>query len=161
MISAICPSCHILVVEASSSDITDLGTAENEAVALGAKFIDNDWGIPEADLGVAETTYDSEYFDHPGVAITAPAGDDGYGVINYPAASPYVTAVGGTTLTVDTSVPRGYTETAWPSSSSGCSAYEPKPSWQTDTGCTGRTLTDTAADAGTSVAHYDTPTEGG
>jgi hypothetical protein len=165
MISAICPNCHILLVEANSTAITDLGTAENEAVTLGAKFIDNDWVILEDELGGAavEAGYDSEYFDHPGVAITAPAGDDGYGVINYPAASPYVTAVGGTTLTADASAARGYTETAWTDTSSGCSAYEPKPSWQTDTGCANRTLNDLAADAdpNTPVAYYDTPTIGG
>jgi len=163
MISAICPNCHILLVEASSSAISDLGTAENEAVTLGAHFVDNDWVIPEAEIGAEETTYDTEYFDHPGVAITAPAGDDGYGVINYPAASQYVTAVGGTTLTADSSVTRGYTETAWSGSSSGCSAYEPKPAWQTDAGCADRTLNDLAADADpdTPVAYYDTPSEAG
>jgi hypothetical protein len=163
MISAICPNCHILLVEANSTAISDFGTAENEAVTLGAKFIDNDWVISETQLGAEETSYDTEYFDHPGVAITAPAGDDGYGNIYYPAASPYVTAVGGTTLTADTSVPRGYTETAWTGTSSGCSAYEPKPSWQTDTGCANRTLNDIAADAdpNTPVAYFDSPTEGG
>jgi hypothetical protein len=162
MISAICPNCHILIVEASTTALTDLGTAENEAVTLGATSVVNDWYIPEAQLGSAETTYDSEYFDHPGVAITAPGGDDGYGV-TYPAASQYVTAVGGTTLTADSSAARGFTETAWAGSNSGCSAYEPKPSWQTDTGCADRTLNDLAADAdpSTPVAYYDTPTEGG
>jgi hypothetical protein len=162
MISAICPSCKILLVEANSSSIIDLGPAVNEAVTLGAKFVDNDWFISEAQLGANEATYDSEYFNHPGVAITAPAGDMGYGV-NYPAASPYVIAVGGTTLTPDSSVARGYDETAWGDSGSGCSAFEPKPSWQTDTGCAGRTLNDTAAvaDPSTPVAYYDTPTEGG
>ncbi|MGH3170710.1 MAG: hypothetical protein ACRDN0_33160, partial [Trebonia sp.] len=161
MISAICPNCHILLVEASSSSIADLGTAENEAVTLGATFIDNDWDIPEAQLGATETAYDTSYFDHPGVAITAPAGDDGYGTVNYPAASPDVTAVGGTVLTAAAGTPRGYTETAWSGTSSGCSAYEPKPSWQTDTGCAGRTLNDLAADAGTLVAYYDTASQGG
>jgi hypothetical protein len=163
MISAICPDCHILLVEASSTAIADLGTAENEAVTLGAKFVDNDWIIPETSIGAAETTYDSDYFNHPGVAITAPAGDDGYGQVNYPAASRYVTAVGGTTLTASTGALRGYTESAWSGTSSGCSAYEPKPSWQADTGCADRTLNDLAADAdpNTPVAYYDTPTEGG
>jgi hypothetical protein len=163
MISAICPNCHILVVEANSPAISDLGAAENEAVTLGADFIDNDWAIPETQVGAEETTYDTDYFDHPGVAIIAPAGDDGYGVINYPAASHYVTAVGGTTLTADSSVTRGYTETAWSGTSSGCSAYEPKPTWQTDTGCADRTLNDLAADAdpNTAVAYYDTPTAAG
>jgi hypothetical protein len=164
MISALCPNCHILLVEANSPSIDDLGTAVNEAVTLGAQFVDNDWYKSEASIGSAETTYDSEYFDHPGVAITAPAGDGGYGV-NYPAASPYVIAVGGTTLTADSSsIPSGYTQTAWTGSGSGCSAYEPKPSWQTDTsGCAGRTVNDLAADADpdTPVAYYDTPTEGG
>lgn len=159
MISAICPNCHILLVEASSSAITDMGTAENEAVTLGARFIDNDWFTTETS---AETGYDTSYFNHPGVAITAPAGDGGYGT-SYPAASPDVIAVGGTTLTASASTPRGYTETAWSGTGSGCSAYEPKPSWQTDTGCAGRSMNDLAADAdpNTPVAYYDTLTEGG
>lgn len=162
MISAICPNCHILVVEAKTSAIADLGTAENEAAALGGTSVVNDWYIPEAQLGSTETTYDSQYFNHPGVAITAPGSDDGYDV-SYPAASPYVTAVGGTTLTAGGTGARGFTETAWAGSNSGCSAYEPKPSWQADTGCTTRTLNDLAADAdpNTPVAYYDTPTEAG
>lgn len=162
MISAICSACDIILVEASSSAITDLGAAENEAVALGAKFIDNDWTIPEAAIGSAETTYDTEYFNHPGVAITAPAGDGGYGV-SYPAASPYVTAVGGTTLTADIGVIRGWNESTWTGTGSGCSTVEPKPAWQSDTGCTGRTDNDAAAvaDPSTPVAYYDTPTAGG
>ena len=162
MISALCPACHILLVEANSTAITDLGTAENEAATLGAEFIDNDWFTPEASFGASETSYDTQYFDHPGVAITAPAGNAGYGV-NYPAASQYVTAVGGTTLTKDTSVARGWTETAWSGSGSGCSAYEPKPAWQQDTGCSDRTLNDTAAvaDPGTPVAYYDSQGSGG
>jgi hypothetical protein len=162
MISAICPSCHLLLVEANSTAITDLGTAENEAVSLGAGFVDNDWFTPEAGLGASETSYDAQYFNHPGVAITAPAGNSGYGV-NYPAASPDVTAVGGTTLTKTGGSGRGWTETTWTGSGSGCSAYEPKPAWQTDTGCSDRTLNDTAAvaDPNTPVAYYDTPTAGG
>jgi subtilase family serine protease len=158
-ISAVCPNCHITLVEATSSAITDLGTAENEAVALGTTFIDNDWSIPEAEIGATETSYDALYFNHPGVAITAPAGDSGYGV-SYPAASPYVIAVGGTVLTQDASTARGWDETAWADSGSGCSAYEAKPAWQTDTGCTGRTDNDIAA-AATNLAYYDTPAAGG
>lgn len=156
MISAVCPNCHITVVEATSATMSDLGTAENEAVTLGADFIDNDWFTAET---ADETSYDGEYFDHPGVAITAPGDDDGYGDITYPAASSDVIAVGGTVLTADSSQ-RGYNETAWPDTNSGCSAFEPKPSWQTDTGCTTRSLNDISADAGTPVAYYDTPTAG-
>ena len=154
-ISAICPNCHITVVEANSTSMTDLGAAEDEAVSLAAKFITNDWSALES----AGEASDDTYFNHPGVAITAPAGDSGYGA-TYPAASPYVTAVGGTVLTADSAAARGYDESAWSDSGSGCSAYEPKPAWQTDTGCTGRTLNDLSAVA-TNVAYYDTPTEGG
>ena len=116
-------------------------------------------GYPEDEVGSTETTYDTEYFDHPGIAITAPSGDSGYGTIEYPAASQYVTAVGGTVLTSGTSGSRNWTETVWSQSGSGCSLYEPKPSWQTDTGCSGRTLNDVAA--ATNIAYYDSPTVGG
>ena len=103
-----------------------------------------------------ETTYDSEYYNHPGHIVTASSGDGGYGV-EYPAASPDVTAVGGTTLTKTTSNPRGWTEAIWDEAGSGCSAYEPKPSWQTDTGCSKRAVADVSADANpnTGVAVYD------
>jgi hypothetical protein len=163
MISAVCPNCHIVLVEATTTAITDLGTAENEAVALGAKFVTNTWFTPEATFNTSEPTYDADYFDHPGVAITAPDGNGaGYGTY-YPAASPDVIAVGGTTLTQDTSVSRGWTEATWSGTGSGCSPYEAKPSWQTDTGCSTRMLNDVSAVAdpsGSPVAFYDT-TNGG
>jgi ricin-type beta-trefoil lectin protein len=159
MISAVCPNCHIVLVEAMGSDISDLGAAENEAVALGAKFIDNTWLDSEQTLGSKkESQADSEYFDQPGIAITAPSGNAGYtDDVNYPAASPYVTAVGGTTLATDSTGIRGWTETAWALSSSGCSQYEPKPDWQMDSGCTDRTLNDLAALANPTpgIATYD------
>jgi hypothetical protein len=161
MISATCPNCHLLLVEADSTAISDLGIAEDEAVTLGTNVIDNPWTIAEASLGSTETSYD-HYFDHPGVAITAPAGDNGYGV-NYPAASQYVTAVGGTALQPASSTPSGWSEYGWNDTGSGCSAYEPKPSWQADGGCANRMLNDVAAlaDPQYPVAYYDTPFAGG
>ena len=165
MISAICPNCHILLVEAdtpaipTTTDPDALGQAENEAVALGAKFIDNTVFTSESTYATQEPTLDSEYFDHPGVAITAPDGAGGYGPW-YPAASPDVIAVGGTTLSAAPGTARGWTEAAWSGTGSGCSAYEAKPAWQTDTGCTDRTLNDLSADAdnvNSPVAFYDTP----
>ena len=95
MVSAICPKCHILLVEAKSSSLANLGAAVNEAAKLGATEISNSYGGSESS---SDTSYDSTYYNHPGVAITASSGDGGYGV-EYPAASKYVTAVGGTTLT--------------------------------------------------------------
>jgi subtilase family serine protease len=153
MVSAICPNCHILLVEARSASMSDLGTAVNTAVSMGAKFVSNSYGGSESS---SDTSYDSSYFDHPGVAITVSSGDSGYGV-EYPAASRYVTAVGGTTLKQDSSA-RGWNETAWDGAGSGCSQYDAKPSWQTDTGCSRRTVADVSAvaDPATGVAVYDT-----
>ena len=148
----ICENCSILLVEASSSSLANLGAAENEAAKLGANAISNSWGGGESS---AETSYDNSYFNHPGIAITASSGDGGYGV-EYPAASRFVTAAGGTTLTLyaDSTYK---SESAWVDGGSGCSSYEPKPSWQTDTGCAHRTVVDVAADAdpNTGAAVYD------
>src|SRR5439155_148840 len=85
--------------------------------------------------------------NHPGVAVVASSGDDGYGV-SYPASSSYVTAVGGTSLVPDSSS-RGFTESVWNNTyggpGSGCSVVEAKPAFQTDTGCAMRTVADVAA----------------
>jgi hypothetical protein len=155
MASAICPNCHILLVEATDADQTgpNLETAENQAVKLGATVISNSWGGTEYP---GEQKDCRSYFDHPGVAITTAGGDDGFGVL-YPHTCADVTAVGGTTLYRDSSA-RGWGETAWAGTGSGCSAYIPKPAWQHDRLCGMRTDNDTAAvaDPATPVAVYDT-----
>ncbi len=153
MVSAVCPFCHILLVEASSASLTNLGTAVNTAVAKGANVVSNSYGSSEFS---GETSYNS-YYDHPGVVITVSAGDSGYGV-EFPAASPNVTAVGGTTLTKASNT-RGWSETVWSGTGSGCSAYESNPGWQPQTSsCSMRTVADVAAvaDPNTGVAVYDT-----
>ncbi|MHA6764022.1 ricin-type beta-trefoil lectin domain protein [Streptacidiphilus sp. PAMC 29251] len=152
MVSAICPLCHILVVEAG-----DLGAAQNTAVSLGAHFISNSWGTGD-NAGDAGNDGD---FNHAGVVDVASSGDDGYGV-GYPASSRYVVAAGGTTLNRSSSA-RGWSETAWSGSGAGCSSWAAKPSWQTDTGCANRTVADVSAvaDPGTGVAVYDTYGAGG
>jgi hypothetical protein len=103
----------------------------------------------------AERQYEN-YYRHPGHAIVASAGDFGYGAM-YPAASRYVTAVGGTSLTPSGSQ-RGWAETVWSGTGSGCSAYISKPSWQDDPNCPMRTVADISAvaDPNTGVAVYDT-----
>jgi subtilase family serine protease len=141
-VSSACPTCHILLVEANSASTSALSKAENSAAkAPGVVAISNSYGGSEVS---SETSTDTAY-NHPGIAITVSSGDSGYGV-EYPAASRYVTAVGGTTLTQASST-RGWTETAWSGAGGGCSAYEAKPSWQTDTGCAKRTVADVSADA--------------
>jgi subtilase family serine protease len=159
MVSAVCPLCHILLVEANSNGLGDLAAAENEAVALHAKVISNSWGTGEFQ---GENSFDANW-NHPGVAITFSSGDGAYqGGVQYPSASPYVTSVGGTELT-PASNSRGWTETAWVNTSSnpptqgsgsGCSAYEPKPPWQKDTGCPNRMTADVSAVAA-NVSTYD------
>ena len=158
MVSAVCPLCHIILVEASSASTANLGTAVNSAVSLGAKFISNSYGGSESS---SDTTTDNQYYNHPGVAITASAGDSGFGV-EYPAASRYVTAVGGTSLATASNT-RGWSETVWSGSGSGCSAFDAKPTWQTDAGCARRTNNDVAAvaDPNTGVAVYNTYSQGG
>jgi subtilase family serine protease len=155
MVSAICPLCHILLVEATSSSLPDLGTAVNEAARLGAQEISNSYGGSE--FG-GEAGYQS-YYNHPGIAIIASSGDSGYGV-QFPAASQYVTAVGGTSLSRAGS---GWSETAWSGAGSGCSAYIAKPSWQKDTRCSRRTVADVSADANpnTGVSVYDSYRQSG
>ncbi|MER7938497.1 MULTISPECIES: S53 family peptidase [unclassified Streptomyces] len=157
MVSATCPQCSILLVEAKSASDANLGTAVNEAVKLGAKFVSNSYGGSESS---SDTSYDTSYYKHPGVAITASAGDEGYGA-EYPAGSRYVTAVGGTALKTSSNS-RGWTESVWKTSStegtgSGCSAYDAKPTWQTDTGCAKRMIADVSAvaDPATGVSVYD------
>ncbi|RAG85222.1 peptidase S8 [Streptacidiphilus pinicola] len=158
MVSAIAPNAHIILVEAKTASMTNLGTAVNTAVKLGATEVSNSYGGSESS---ADTGYDSTYFNHPGVPITVSSGDSGYGV-EYPAASPNVTAVGGTSLSKASNT-RGWSESVWSTSStegagSGCSAYEPKPTWQTDSGCAQRTVADVSAvaDPATGVAVYQT-----
>ena len=164
MVSAICPNCHIILVEANSATTANLGAGVNAAVALGAEFVSNSYGGSESS---SDSTFDTEFYKHAGVAVTASAGDSGFGV-EYPAASQYVTAVGGTSLST-ASNSRGWTETVWGSSAggegtgSGCSVDDPKPTWQTDTGCAKRTNNDVSAvaDPNTGVAVYDTYDQSG
>ncbi|MFD4789485.1 ricin-type beta-trefoil lectin domain protein [Streptomyces sp. NPDC058459] len=154
MISAVCPLCHILVVES-----TDLDAAQNTAVSLGARFISNSWGTGD---GPNNAATDADY-NHPGVVDVASTGDGGYGV-SFPATSRYVVAAGGTTLRQNSATARGWTESAWSGAGAGCSSWETKPSWQKDTGCGARrTVADVSAvaDPGTGVAVYDTYGQGG
>ncbi|HEX5493923.1 MAG TPA: hypothetical protein VFX70_05025 [Mycobacteriales bacterium] len=153
MVSAVCPNCHILLVEASSPTTNNLGTAVNTAVALGAKFVSNSYGGGETGAASADASF---YSNHPGAVITASSGDGGFGV-EFPASGSKVVAVGGTSLRTAANT-RGWTETVWNGAGSGCSGAIAKPSWQTDTGCSRRTVADVSAvaDPNTGVAVNDT-----
>jgi subtilase family serine protease len=159
MVSSMCPNCHILLVQASSSSYTNLSTAVNTAAARGALVISNSYGGSEGS-NLPESAY-----NHTGVAITASAGDSGYGA-QFPATSPHVIAVGGTSLSVGAGGTYG-SEKVWSGTGSGCSALFAQPSWQqpknsnmgNNTLCTNRMEADVSAvaDPNTGVAVYGPP----
>jgi subtilase family serine protease len=153
MVSAVCPGCRIVLVVTDSNAFSNLAAGVDRAAAMGATAISNSYGGSEFS---GEASWESHY-NHPGTAITVSSGDNGYGV-EYPAASRYVTAVGGTSLNRSTATTRGWTEAVWSGAGSGCSSYITKPSWQTDGAtCARRTVADVAAvaDPATGVAVYD------
>jgi len=160
MVSAACPECKIMLVEANGELPAETGAAVDTAASLGAQVISNSYGYPEdyepwcGKNGC--TTYTSHYH-HPGVEVVASSGDSGYNNIydglsapSFPAASPDVIAVGGTALHKSKTA-RGWSETVWGEpareigSGSGCSGWQSKPSWQTDSGCSKRMENDIAA----------------
>jgi hypothetical protein len=146
MASAICPECHILLVEANNTEYSNLDAAENTAAAKATEVSDS-WGGPEL---AAETELDANY-NHPGIPITVSAGDYGYIGAFYPAASQYVISVGGTQLKKAESS-RGWEESVWAGSGGGCSLYESKPGWQGGPSCAKRMDNDVAA-----VASLESP----
>ncbi len=176
---AVCQNCKVLLVEASTSSYANLEAAEETAVALKPTEISNSWGG-------AEPTTDSLAFNHPGIPITAAAGDGGY--LNwienaqaaeageepdvgpgYPASSPHVIAVGGTSLALSNG--SWQSETVWNDAAeglgaggSGCSARFEAQAWQREVpdwsqvGCEGRrAVADVSADGDpdSGVAVYD------
>jgi subtilase family serine protease len=149
MASAVCPKCKLLLVEAKDTQIQHLSDALALAVSSGAAVVSNSYAIPE------KSNLNNWTWSYRGVPVLAAAGDTSYGV-NWPAAATNVIAVGGTTL-VRAGNARGWSETAWSGTGSGCSAVAMKPSWQHDSGCSKRTVTDVAAvaDPATPVAVYD------
>ena len=154
MVSAACPRCHILVVEARTQDFSDLATAEDTAARLGAVAISNSYGGREDG---ALQAY-ARHYQHPGHVIVVSAGDSGFTAASFPANLSTVTAVGGTVLTRAHNA-RGWAERVWNNQAgaggSGCSAYVAKPAWQHDPHCPGRTVADVAAVAW-NIPIYDT-----
>lgn len=175
MAHAICQNCHIVLVEAQDSARASLEVAEETAArprgegGVGAGEVSNSWGT-------SEPASDSEAFNHPGTVITAASGDDGYLLregfgsgAEYPASSPHVVSVGGTSLTMTGAGGQAWaSESVWGGSGGGCSVNFSAPVWQREAsdwssvGCgTGsearRASNDVAADADpyTGVAVYD------
>lgn len=144
-VSTLCPNCKIDLVEASAADAQDLQATITAAIGAGASQISI-----SGDGIYSQNPFTD--FSVPGVSIVAATGDNGAlptGEDAYPAALPFVTAVGGTSLVPSSSsapTPRGVTETAWNGSASGCDTQEQPLPYQPDTGCSGRMYADVSAD---------------
>jgi subtilase family serine protease len=160
-VSALCPNCKIDLVEASSASAQDLQAAIVSAISAGA----NQVSISGAGEFSSNPFTD---FSAPNVSIVAAAGDAGVipaGYANYPAALPWVTAVGGTSLQPDSAsavTPRGVTESVWSGSGSGCDTQEQPLAYQPNVGCAGRIYSDVSADAdpSTGLSFYDSQAGG-
>jgi subtilase family protein len=143
MVSAACPHCKILVVEANSPADSALAAAENTAARLGAQVISNSYGSRETGFAMSL----ARAYHHPGHTIVVSSGDEGFTAADFPANLATVTAVGGTELARATGK-RGWRETTWNQdggSGSGCSAYVAKPAWQHGRSCRMRTTADVSA----------------
>jgi subtilase family serine protease len=174
MVSAICPHCKILLVEANSDADRDLDAAVDTAARLGADAISNSYGCEE-EQNDCPTVAANAHYDHRGVVITASAGDGGAGAYQ-PCSFATVICVGGTSLRPSNAA-RGYTEIVWNglvkhlcdggrfpcATGSGCSSVVAKPVWQTDEGCARRSESDLSAvaDPYTGVVIACTPCTGG
>lgn len=154
MVSAVCPSCKILLVETNTGTMDDLGAGVDTAVRMGANAVSNSYYTAE----YSDETAEDVHFRHPGVAITASSGDRSSS--SYPAASTYVTSVSGTTL----SKSGGWSQSPWQFAGHGCSLYIARPSWQhgRNTNCGMRAAQDVAivADPQTGVSIFSV-TQGG
>jgi subtilase family serine protease len=152
-VSAACPSCKILLVQAKTSSFANLGAAVDTAAAQpGVVAISNSYGGGDA----ADSTY-GHYYNHAGIAVTASTGDSGFTGSSYPSSSSYVVGVGGTTLNKSSNA-RGWTESAWSGTGSGCSTLNSAITAASsfNTGCANRATSDVSAvaDPATGLSIY-------
>lgn len=125
---ALAPEAKILLVESADNKFFNLFNAVNYAVSHGATIVSMSFGGAESPQ---QTTFDY-IFQVRNVSFVASSGDAGAGV-SYPASSPYVLAVGGTSPETNLAGAR-YGEAAWSYSGGGESRYETKPVPQLDFG---------------------------
>ena len=141
---AIAPGAKIMLVEVSSNSFSNLLTGVSYASSQpGVHQVSMSWGGSEFS---SEGSYNS-YFEVGGVSFFASSGDSGHGV-EWPAASPYVVGVGGTSLSM-ASNGTVLSETAWADSGGGVSSYLSIPSYQSSFGVnsSGRGVPDVSYDA--------------
>jgi hypothetical protein len=150
---SIAPAANLLLVEANSSSLSDLLKAVDTARNYpGVAVVSMSWGSSEFS---GEGSYDSHFTTptgHTGVTFVASSGDSG-GVVEWPAASPDVLSVGGTTLTLNANNTWN-SETSWSGSGGGVSRYEPSPSYQSGLGYARRATPDVSYDANPNTGFY-------
>ena len=172
MVSAACPECHVMLLSAEEESWKALAAAVDYAAAHGATEISNSYGLPE-ETCTTECSEAAPAYDQSGIFVSVSSGDYGWNNVyegaaspSFPADLPTVAAVGGTALRHSRGA-RGFTEKVWGEpglgvgTGSGCSTW-PKPSWQKDSVCAGRTENDVAAvgACATPVSVYDSTEEG-
>ena len=118
------PKARILVVASLDNSFDSLNTALKYAIQSGANIISMSWGSEEM---IEQLEFDKIFKDQD-IVFLAASGDSES--VSYPAISPYVIGVGGTSLQLSTCGKRRVPETAWPDSGGGISAYEQKPAYQ-------------------------------
>jgi subtilase family serine protease len=153
---AIAPAANIVLVEAKSANTTDLYNAVLYARALsGVSVVSMSFGLSESSSDLSTDPDFTTPTGHTGVTFVASAGDSGNQ--SYPALSPNVVGVGGTTLNVDSSG-NYISETGWSSGGGGVSSVEPKPPYQSGLSYANRAGPDIALDAdpNTGVSVYFT-----
>jgi hypothetical protein len=158
MVSAACPSCKIVLVEAQDDQGNGLFVSQNAAAAVaGVVAISDSWGGPSDGTDVSE---DAQFFTHSNVNIFVASGDNGVNTQpDYPSTSARVIGVGGTTLTKSSNA-RGWVEGAWSGAGSSCSTLIAKPSFQSavpSAACTKRAASDVSAvaDPNTGLAVFN------
>jgi len=114
-VSAVCPQCRILLVDAATPSDADLNAAIDTAMAGGARFVSMSWGGNDDGRSLTALA------DHPKVSFFAASGDAGYAT-SYPAADPHVLSVGGVSSTW---VDGAWVDSAWSGAGSGCSPWQP------------------------------------
>jgi MYXO-CTERM domain-containing protein len=154
MVSAACPACRIMFVEGGDLDVA-LATVKSLGAAAFSFSILYTYGSDGTNASICQS---AGFNDTAGLLVTAAMGDNGYPSVAswIPAVCQGVVAVGGTSLSKDSSA-RGWSESAWTGTGSGCSDAVAKPSWQSDQGCTMRMGGDISAvaDLNTPVSVYD------
>jgi len=159
-VHALAPKANIILVEANSNG-ADLWVAVNYARSIpNVSVVSMSFGGSEAFRNDSLFTTPA---GHNGVTFVASTGDDGVPG-GYPAFSPNVLAVGGTTLTLDASY-NITNETGWSGSGGGISQYVPQPNYQAGIATQStvyRTIPDVSFDANpsTGAAIYDSYNNG-